>query len=115
MLPFPGGAFVLGGALLLPIRVNPLDLDRALLDRCGDRSNGRKNRSENGANHPDCERKLGDRVRIVLDDYAADVAFVDEPLDRVHELFAGHLERFLVGSLSHGTPPDIIAATRLYT
>jgi hypothetical protein len=43
-------------------------------------------------------------VRVVLDDDAADVAFVDDLLDRIHELFAGNFEGFREGSLRHIVP-----------
>ena len=38
----------------------------------------RRNRRDDGADHPDGQRELRDGLALVLDDHAPDVAFVEQ-------------------------------------
>ena len=92
-------------APFLSVVFDALDFDRALFQHGRDRGHGCQHGREDGAEHAQRQRKLCDGICVVLDDDAAHVAFVQELLHRVHELFSGDFEGFREGALRHDRSP----------
>src|SRR5437879_2153268 len=74
---------------------DPFDLDRAVVEHGGEGADRGEHGGEHGADDADGEREFGDAPAVLFDDHAADVPFMDEPSDRVHELIRRDFERFL--------------------
>src|SRR5207244_3676349 len=90
-----------GSATLVVVAGGALHFDGTFGEHRGDRPDGGQHRREHGPDDADGQRKLHDGAVALLDDDAPHVAFVNQPLDRIHELAGGYLERFLVRTLSH--------------
>jgi hypothetical protein len=63
-----------------------LYLDRAVLHHRDEHANRREHRRQQHADDAGRQRKLRHRAALALDDYAADVALVDQRLERLDDL-----------------------------
>ena len=78
----PGGARRrFGRYIVCHIFIDALNFDRAVLQDCGDRSDGREDWRDHNADDAGRERKLRHGPSIVLDDDPSDVAFVNDGLE----------------------------------
>src|SRR5919109_991721 len=68
--------------------VDALDLDRALRHQRGDSTDGGQGGRQRSTHHTEGERELGDGASVLLDRDLADVALVEEVLERVDDLAA---------------------------
>src|SRR5262249_2329187 len=72
--------------LLGGVARDPLDLDRALGEHGRNGTDGRQHRRQHRADDADGQREFDHRPALLLDDDAADVALVNDLLDRVEQL-----------------------------
>jgi hypothetical protein len=75
-----------------------LDLDRAVSEHGRQRTERRRERRDHGPDDAYGQRKFGDHSALLLDEYAADVAFVDQPLDLRQDLLGRAFDSFSPGA-----------------